>query len=136
MQSLRSGFLALLLFAGAPAIAQQAPPGPAAETSGRQLFIILYRPGPSWVAGRPMAQQNLREHGLYYRQLMEQGRVFAGGGYVGLDGGMGIIWAADRADAEAVLAADPAIRDGVFAADLRQWSPRFVADRPLIEPAR
>jgi uncharacterized protein YciI len=49
---------------------------------------------------------------------------------------MAIIRAADRAEAEAVLAADPAIVNGVFAADIRHWQPRFDSGRPLTEPAR
>ncbi|WP_114953316.1 YciI family protein [Sphingosinicella terrae] len=127
-------FLGLTLF-GTPAAAQ-APSPPTEAQPDRQLFVIHYRPGPAWVAGRPMGEQNLRPHGLYYRDLLQQGRVFAGGGFVGEDGGLAIIRAASRAEAEAILAADPAIRDGIFAAELRQWSPRFVADGPLAERPR
>lgn len=127
-------FLGLALF-GAPGAAQ-APSAPTEAQPAHQLFVIHYRPGPAWAAGRPMHEQNLRPHGLYYRDLLQQGRVFAGGGFVGEDGGMAIIRAASRADAEAVLAADPAVRDGIFAAELRQWSPRFVADGPLVERPR
>ncbi|MGQ0590609.1 MAG: YciI family protein [Sphingosinicella sp.] len=122
----------MLLFAAVPAAAQQ----PAAAEPARELFLYLFRPGPAWVAGRPMRQQNLREHGAYHARLVEEGRSVAGGGYIGEDGGMAIIRAADLAEAQAMLAADPAIVNGVFAAEIRQWRPRFHSDRPLVEIRR
>lgn len=123
--------LALLLAAA------QTPASPAPATEHpRQLFLFLYRPGPAWRAGVPMNQQDLRAHAAYHAQLQRDGRGFAGGGYVGEDGGMAIVRAATRAEAEAILAADPAIRNGVFAAELRQWTPRFHNERPLVEGPR
>lgn len=125
----------LLLLALALAGAQPPttpPPAPAPEQP-RQLFLILFRPGPAWRAGVPMRQQDLRAHAAYHDRLVREGRSVAGGGYVGEDGGLAIIRAANRAEAEAMLAADPAIRNGVFAAELRQWAPRFHSDAPLVE---
>jgi uncharacterized protein len=114
----------------------QAPAQPEAAPAPRQLFLFLFRPGPAWRAGVPMRQQNLREHGAYHAQLVREGRSVAGGGYVGEDGGMAIIRAADLAEARAMLAADPAIVNGVFAAELRHWQPRFHSAAPLVETAR
>jgi len=119
----------LLVLAAVPAAAQ-----PPAEPA-RELFLFLFRPGPAWVAGRPMHQQDLRAHGAYHAALVREGRAAAGGGYVGMEGGMAIVRAADLAEAEAILAADPAIANGVFAAEIRQWRPRFHSDRPLVEAA-
>ncbi len=110
--------------------AAQSAPGTA-----RALFLFLYRPGPAWIAGRPMAQQNLRSHGQYYSRLMQENRVFAGGGYVGEDGGMAIVRAATLEGARTILAADPAITGGVFVAEIRQWAPRFNSAQPLVETA-
>ncbi len=42
----------------------------------------------------------------------------------------------DLAEAQAMLAADPAIVNGVFAADIRHWVPRFHSPAPLVEGAR
>ena len=83
-----------------------------------------------------MRQQDLREHAAYHDRLVREGRGFAGGGYVGMDGGMAIVRAADLAEAEAMLAADPAIVNGVFVAELRQWAPRFHSEQRLVEQAR
>ncbi len=125
-------FLLALTLAGAQAPASTE----SAAAPPRQLFLFMFRPGPSWQQGVPMRQQNLREHGNYHARLVREGRSVAGGGYVGEDGGMAIVRAADRAEAEAILAADPAIVNGVFAAELRQWQPRFHSPAPLVEAPR
>jgi uncharacterized protein YciI len=122
-----------LILAGAPAAAQT---GPAATAAPRQLFLFLFSPGPAWRAGRPMREQDLRAHAAYHARLLAEGRGFAGGGYVGEDGGMAIVRAADMAEARAMLAADPAIVNGVFVAELRQWVPRFHNGQPLVEGRR
>lgn len=128
--------LALLLaFAAEAGLAQPPPAAPTAQ-SGRQLFLFVYRPGPSWRPGVPMREQDLRAHGAYHAQLVRDGRSVAGGGFVGMDGGMAIVRAADLAEAQAMLAADPAIVNGVFAADVRHWQPRFHSPAPLVEQAR
>ena len=124
---------ALILLALALAGAQPPPAPPSAAEQPRQLFLFLFRPGPAWRAGVPMPQQDLRAHAAYHARLVQEGRSVAGGGYVGEEGGMAIVRATNRAEAEAMLAADPAIRNGVFVAELRQWSPRFHSDAPLVE---
>jgi len=125
-------FLSLLLAAAALPSSADAQIAAASPT---RLFLFLYRPGPAWRAGVPMQQQDLRAHAAYHARLVQEGRSFAAGGFDGQDGGMAIVRAASRAEAEAMLAADPAIRNGVFVADIRQWTPRFRADAPLVAPA-
>ncbi|MDQ8756778.1 YciI family protein [Sphingosinicella sp. LHD-64] len=127
-------FALAMTLAAFPAAAQS--PGQATATPSRELFLILFSPGPSWRPGVPMRQQDLREHAAYHDRLVREGRGFAGGGYVGMDGGMAIVRAVDLAEAQAILAADPAIVNGVFAGELRQWRPRFHTERPLVEAAR
>jgi uncharacterized protein YciI len=124
--------LLALMLAGAPALAQPEP----APAAPRQLYLFLYRPGPAWRAGRPMREQDLRAHGAYHARLVREGRSVAGGGYVGEDGGMAIVRAASPDEARAMLAADPAIVNGVFVAELRQWAPRFHSEAPLVERPR
>ena len=127
--------LLALALAGAAAAQAPAQPGPAAAQP-RQLFLFLYRPGPAWRPGVPMRRQDLRAHGAYHARLLREGRSFAGGGYVGEDGGLAIVRAATPEEARALLAADPAIQSGVFVAELRQWAPRFHTDSPLVEAPR
>lgn len=108
-------------------------PSAAAE---QPLFAFIYRPGPAWKPGLPMAQQDLRAHGGYIAKLANEGRVVAAGGWAGLDGGMAVLRAADEGEAARLLAADPAITSGIFQADLRRWAPRFGVDADLVpQPA-
>lgn len=128
---MRSGFLIAMFvalfvaIAGAPNVGAQTEAAPAV-----QLFVVRYAPGPAWIEGRPMAEQDLRPHGAYYRDLLERGHVFAAGGFAG-EGGMAILQAPDMEAAQAIVAADPAIVSGVFVGDLQQWRPRFRTDAPL-----
>jgi uncharacterized protein YciI len=96
------------------------------------LFAVIYRPGPAWKPGLAMAQQDLRAHGGYIARLASEGRVVAGGGWVGVDGGMAVLRCADADEAARLLAADPAVTTGVFAAELRRWAPRFGVDADLV----
>jgi uncharacterized protein YciI len=106
-----------------PAMAQTAAPGP--------LFLFIYKPGPAWQAGKPMVQQKLAPHAAYIRGLAQDGRVVAGGPWVGAEGGMAIVRAANADAAKAILAADPAITGGVFVAEMRTWDPLIDSGQPL-----
>ena len=131
---------AVMLLAGL--ISAQSSPGPAlqppaatASTQGASnLFVVIYRPGPAWQQGRPMSEQGLLPHGRYYRGLFDDGRLFAGGGFTGSDGGMAILKVADMESARAIVAADPAVTSGIFVAQLEQWRPRFQVTEPLPAP--
>jgi uncharacterized protein YciI len=106
----------------------------AAQTPRRELFLFQYSPGPAWREGVPMREQGLGPHGAYMQQLLNEGRLFAGGGYTSDDGGMAIVLAANIDEARAILAADPAITSGIFTAELRHWRPRFYSNDPLMAP--
>ena len=135
MDASRRTLLGSLL--GALAIGSAAARTPPAVADDRsQIFLFLFRPGPAWRQGVPMARQDLRAHAAYHARLVSEGRGFAGGGYVGEDGGLAIVRAASRAAAQAMLEVDPAIVNGVFVAELRQWAPRFHTQAPLIPPPR
>jgi uncharacterized protein len=127
----RSAVAFLLAFA----LSVQAP-AQQQEQRASQLFLFLFSPGPGWRAGVPMRQQDLRAHGQYHAELARTGRSVAGGGYVGMDGGLAIVRAGTIEEARAMLAADPAIVSGVFVAELRQWQPRFHSDQPIMAPPR
>lgn len=125
----RTTMLALALVTAPACVHAQAPSAEAAVS--QQLFLFQYSRGPAWREGVPMREQGLAPHGAYMRQLQEQGRLFAGGGYASDDGGMAIVMCADIDEARAILAADPAITSGIFVAELRHWRPRFRSDEPL-----
>ena len=121
---------ALLMMTPAPAQTAPADP-PRTLAEARTLFIVSYRPGPKWIAGKPNHQQALGPHAAYIKRLLDEGVLFAGGPYGDNEGGMAIFWATDMDQAKAVVAADPAVTQGVFVAELRGWTPLFDSKRPL-----
>lgn len=131
------GFLpvALLIAASIPAISLAAAPPPrAAAEQPADLFAVTYRPGPAWQPGRPMREQGLLPHARYISGLLDDGRLYAGGPFIGSDGGMMVVRAADLAEVQAILAGDPAIASGIFVAHAEQWWLRFRAGEPLPPP--
>jgi uncharacterized protein YciI len=123
--------IAALVLMLAPACASGAAQAQTETQAAQQLFLFQYSPGPAWREGVPMREQGLAPHGAYMRQLQEEGRLFAGGGYSSDDGGMAVIMCATIEEARAILAADPAITSGIFVAELRHWRPRFRTGDPL-----
>lgn len=135
------GFLgAMLLLLASPASANSGatqgslPGAPTQVETVRELYLFQYSPGPMWREGVPMREQGLGGHARYMQQLHTEGRLFAGGGYASDDGGMAIVVAEDIEEAQAILAADPAITEGIFIAALYQWTPRFRVETPLPGP--
>src|SRR5436190_3898389 len=122
-RSLSVALLAAVMLLAMPAAAQTAP-------ADAQVYVFLYRAGPSWKAGRPMGEQNLGAHAAYIKKLLDDGRLFAGGP-TGADTGLAIVRAANLEEAQTMLSADPAITTGVFIADLRRWTPAFDSKKPL-----
>lgn len=121
---------ALMMMTPAPAQTAPADP-PQTSAATRTLFIVSYRPGPKWVAGKHNHQQALGPHAAYIKRLLDEGVLFAGGPYGDNEGGMAIFWATDMDQAKAVVAADPAVTAGIFVGELRGWTPLFDSKRPL-----
>ena len=84
-------------------------------------FVIYYTPGASWKTDKPFMEQDLRAHGAYMKELYDKDQLTHGGPFLDSTGGMSIIRAEDMDEAKAILAADPAIINGVFKATLHPW---------------
>ena len=83
--------------------------------------------------GLPMRQQGLGPHAAYMQRLLDEGRLFAAGGFADDDGGMAIVRGGDMAEAQALIGADPAVISGIFVGAIEEWRPRFRVDGPLPE---
>jgi hypothetical protein len=57
--------LAGILSASAMLLAQTKPAAPDAPPPELQTFAIIYQPGPNWIAGKSIFEQDLMEHGQY-----------------------------------------------------------------------
>ena len=70
-----------------------------------------------------MLQQPLARHFTYMENLQEDGVLCLGGPFKDNTGAMGIILAADFKSASAIITNDPAVLDGIFAAEVYSWHP-------------
>jgi uncharacterized protein YciI len=84
-------------------------------------FVILYEPGPKWIKGREIFDQDLHDHGQYMSRLLEQGHLQLGGPFTDSSGGMAIVTAKDKDEAMGIMKNDPGITEGVFKGTLRPW---------------
>lgn len=98
------------------------------------MYLITYKAGPKWQAGVPMAEQGLRDHFFYLKALDEGGRI-ALAGPVGEDGGIVLLHTGEKAEADRIMAEDPAVTAGLFVGQARPFTPRFVGNLEL-EPAQ
>ena len=108
-----AGLSAVLASGGAGA--QEAKPEPPS-------FLVVYRPGPRWLPGKPLSEQPLREHGRYMLDLYKRGVMRLAGRFADGSGGAMLFGADDDASAQAIVAADPAVVAQTFTYELRQWA--------------
>ena len=100
------------------------PVSQAQEAPGKSTFLLVYRPGPAWIAGKSQSQQRLKEHLNYILDLYAQGAVKLAGGFTDeAAGGAVVLVAANEARADELARSDPAVKEGVFAYELRPWRP-------------
>jgi len=124
--------LALALPLGAGGVSAAQTPASPEKVSAMTVYAIIYRPGPAWRPDVPMSEQGLRDHFFYLRRIDAEGRI-ALAGPVGEDGGLILLRAESKADADAFVAADPAVVAGLFVGEPRPFVPRFVG-RDTLEP--
>jgi ketosteroid isomerase-like protein/uncharacterized protein YciI len=87
------------------------------------LFALLYRKGPRWVQGEPLERQPLAAHQAYLEELAWAGRVAFAGPFLDAGAGLAVLRVPDAEEAAAVLADDPAVRDGVLVGQVSRWLP-------------
>lgn len=87
----------------------------------KKTYLVVYRPGPAWLPGKPIAEQPLKDHGRYILSLYVKGSLKSGGPFSDNAGGAATFEAADDDEAKAVVAADPAVISGVFVAEVHPW---------------
>jgi len=94
----------------------------AQQQTKQPSYLCVYRPGPRWLPGKPLAEQPLREHGRYMLDLYKRGVMRMAGRFADGSGGAMLFGADDDASAQAIVAADPAVVAETFTYELRQWA--------------
>lgn len=93
----------------------------AAQSPEKMTFLVIYRPGPGWLPGKPAAEQPLKEHGRYMLSLYEKGFLKFAGPFGDDKGGAVVLEVAGAAEAQALVAEDPAVKSGVFLHEIHPW---------------
>lgn len=86
-------------------------------------YVVTYRPGPAWVRGRPLADQPLAEHGRHVHAKFLASELVVAGPFTDDSGGIAVFRAASDEEARAFVESDPAVRAGVFVAELHPHFP-------------
>jgi uncharacterized protein YciI len=86
------------------------------------MFLVTYRPGPSWLPGKPLSQQPLAEHFKYMVSLYAKGAMKFAGPFTDDTGGAGVLEAASKDEVEALVTGDPAVIAGVLAYEIHPWN--------------
>lgn len=129
---------AALCLAVAPAGAatrKKPAPAPAAKAeetkadtkvaSGR-LYAVVLAPGTSWKKGQPFKGPGLDEHRRYWKKLHGEGRV-ASAGPLGGDTGLAVVRARSQGEADALVAADPAVKARILRGVARPYQAELVS---------
>lgn len=87
----------------------------------KSTYLVIYRPGPAWISGKPVTEQPLKEHGKYMLSLYKNGVLKFAGPFTDNAGGAAVFEAENEDEAKAVVAADPAVISKVFLSELHPW---------------
>lgn len=107
---------------------------PAAEAKvpvakGR-LFAAVLGPGPKWKKGQPFKGPGLEQHRAYWKKLHDEGRV-ASAGPLGDDTGLILLRARNQTEANALVAADPAVKAQILRGVARPYSAALMRSEVL-----
>jgi hypothetical protein len=77
------------------------------QAAAKTTFLVIYRPGPSWLVGKPVSEQPLKEHGKYMLSLYVKGSMKLAGPLTDNAGGAVVLAVADESEAKAIVTEDP-----------------------------
>src|SRR5215510_9085678 len=87
----------------------------------QQTFLVVYKPGPAYVTGKPLSEQQLGEHGNYLLSLHSKGILKIAGPFTDDAGGAIMFSARNLDDAKDIVMKDPAIVRSIFMFELHPW---------------
>jgi len=94
---------------------------PQAQVTTKKDFLVIYRPGPGWLKGKPLAEQPLREHGKYMLSLYAKGSMKMAGPLTDDAGGAVVLAVESEAEATDIVRDDPAVKSGIFVYEMHPW---------------
>ncbi|MBA4125116.1 MAG: hypothetical protein H0X72_21950 [Acidobacteria bacterium] len=94
--------------------------GNSVETK-KQTFIVIYKPGSAWLAGKSVSEQPLKDHGKYLLSLYKLGVLRFAGPFEDDTGGAVVFKASGEAEAKNLVNKDPAVINRIFVYELHPW---------------
>jgi uncharacterized protein YciI len=94
----------------------------APKMEGQSYFILRYRPGARWIAGKSLTEQDIGAHLGYITEKTKAGMVVAGGPRRAGDEGIYLVRLANAEQAEGFVAADPGVAAGIFKPEIIAWN--------------
>ena len=85
------------------------------------MFLVIYRPGPGWLAGKSVSEQPLTEHGRYLLGLYRNGTMKLAGPFTDDAGGAVVLEVDSTTEASDIVANDPAVKMSIFVSELHPW---------------
>ena len=121
MKSFRLIKLTLSLLVACTVVAQQGKLEHKAPVS-KATFLVVYKPGPAWLPGKPATQQPLAEHGRYMLDLYGEGHIKIAGPFSDDSGGAVVLYAANQEEATNIVMKDPGVINRAFIYELHPWT--------------
>ena len=87
----------------------------------KETYLVIYRPGPAWLEGKSVFEQPLKEHGKYMLNLYIKGSMKLAGPLTDNAGGAVLLVVGQESEAKAIVAADPAVKSGIFLYEMHPW---------------
>ncbi len=91
------------------------------QVKEKETYLVIYRPGPKWLDGKPLGEQPLMEHGKYMLSLYIKGSMMHAGPFLDDAGGAVILVVADESEAKHLVTEDPAVKTGLFKYEMHPW---------------
>jgi len=113
----------LLLISLAPilCLAQNVMETVTPQIESKATYLVIYRPGPAWVKGKSVMEQPLKDHGKYMLSLYIKGSMKLAGPLTDNAGGAVLLDVSNQAEAQTILANDPAVQSGIFVYEMHPW---------------
>lgn len=128
---LAAALLAMLTLGAAPITAASRSSEPAFQVAKGRLFAVVLGPGAVWKKGQPFKGPGLDQHRAYWKSLLAEGRV-AAAGPLGDGSGLALVRAKHQKDADALIAADPAVKAKLLRGVARPYATDLVSVAVLI----
>lgn len=85
-----------------------------------ESFVIMLRPANDY--GSPETEERVGEHFAYLQKLLKDGKLLMAGRFSEVLIGLVMIEVNSREDAMEIIKNDPAVKAGIFHAELYPWT--------------